>query len=147
MAEITRPFARAVQALIEAAVPGRDVYYGRPTKPDADLTYPYVIVWVIPANRVRANLTGTIAAPDSRVQLTAVGRDQDEVAWTLDACADALQGQRPALDGWRSGLIWEMPVQQAITKNEDLLTPQGTPTYRGVSMWRLSSEPVPAAGS
>jgi hypothetical protein len=40
-----------------------------------------------------------------------------------------------------------MPIEQPVTKNEDLWTADGSPTYRGVSMFRLSSEPAPAAES
>lgn len=149
MAEISRQFGRAVEAMVQAALPaGLDVFYARVTKPDSELIFPYVVVWSIPSMRRRANLTGTIASPDSRVQLTGVGRSPDEVTWILDRAGDALQGQRAALGGdWRSGLIWEMPVEQAITKNEDLWTADGSPTYRGVSMYRLSSEPRPAPAS
>lgn len=147
--EISRLFGRAVEAMVQAALPGRDVYYGRVTKDDADLTFPYVVVWVIPSMRRRVNLTGTIASPDSRVQLTGVGRSPDEVTWVLDHAGAALHGKRPDLgDHWRAGLMWEMPIEQAVTKNEDLWTPAGSPTYRGVSMFRLGSEPKPVeAGS
>lgn len=144
-ADISRPFGRAVQALLHAALPeGTDVYFGRVTKEPPDLTFPYVVVWSMPATRIRANLTGTIASPDSRLQITGVGRDVDEVATVLDRSAAALHGRRPALDGWRPGLIWQIPAEQAITKNEDLWTREGTPTYRGVALFRLSSEPAPA---
>jgi hypothetical protein len=143
--DISRLFGRAVQALVEAALPDRDVFYGKVTRPDAELTFPYIVVWVIPSMRVRANLTGSIAAPDSRVQLTGVGRDPDEVCWVLDHAAAALHGSKPDLgEGWRPGRIWEMPIEQPVSKNEDLFTPEGSPTYRGVSMFRLSSEPVPS---
>jgi hypothetical protein len=144
--EISRRFGRAVEALVLAALPGRDVFYGKVDKPDAELTFPYVVVWAIPSARVRRNLSGTIASPDSRVQLTGVGRDPDEVCSALDHAAAALHGKKPNLgEGWNAGRIWEMPVEQAVTKNEDLWTPQGSPTYRGVSMFRLSSEPAPVA--
>jgi hypothetical protein len=144
MTDITRPFGRAVQATLQSALPaGTDVFYGKVTKPDHELTFPYVVVWLIPATLRRANLTGTMASPDSRLQLTGVGRDLDEVATVLDRCAAALHGHRPILDGWRCGLIWQIPADQAITKNEDLWTPEGTPTYRGVALFRLSSEPAP----
>lgn len=142
--DVSRLFGRAVEAMIQAALPGKDVYYGLVTKEPPDLTFPYVVVWVIPSTRRRANLTGTIASPDSRVQLTGVGRDPDEVTWVLDRAAEALHGKRPGLgEDWRAGLIWEMPIQQPVTKNEDLWTADGSPTYRGVAMFRLSSEPAP----
>lgn len=149
MAEISRLFGRAVEAMVTAALPaGLDVYYGKVTKEPPDLVLPYIVVWVIPSTRRRANLTGTIASPDSRVQLTGVGTSPDEVSWILDRAGDALHGKRPDLgEDWRPGLIWEMPISQAVTKNEDLWTADGSPTYRGVSMFRLSSEPVPAVGS
>lgn len=149
MAEISRLFGRAVETMIRDALPaGLDVYYGRVTAEPPDLVLPYVVVWVIPAMRRRANLTGTIASPDSRVQITGVGTSPDEVSWILDRAGDALHGKRPDLGGdWRAGLIWEMPIEQAVTKNEDLWTADGSPTYRAVSMFRLSSEPVPAVGS
>lgn len=141
--DISRVFGRAAQAMIQAELPGKDIYYARVTKEPPQLTFPYVVVWVIPSMRRRANLTGTIASPDSRVQLTGVGRDPDEVSWVLDRAGAALHGKRPTIDGYRPGLIWEMPVEQAITKNEDLWTGDGSPTYRGVTMFRLSSEPAP----
>lgn len=146
--DISRLFGRAVQDLLEAALPaGTDVFYGKVTRSDSELTYPYVVVWVIPATLIRGNLAGNLASPDSRVQLTGVGRDEDEVASVHDRCGYALQGQRPTITGYRAGLIWQVPIQVPITRNEDLWTPEGTPTYRGVSMFRLSSEPVPAVGS
>ena len=146
MSEISRLFGRAVQNMVQQALPDLDVFYGRVTTDDADLTYPYVVVWVIPSQRLRVNLTGSIASPDSRVQLTGVGRSPDEVTWVLDHASAALHGKRPNLgDRWRPGRIWEMPIQQAVTKNEDQWTPDGSPTYRAVSMFRLSSEPAPAA--
>lgn len=147
--DISRLFGHAVRDLVTAALPaGVDVFYAQITKTDAALTFPYVVIWVIPSTRRRANLTGTIASPDSRVQLTGVGRTPDEVTWVLDKAGGALHGTRPDLgSGWRCGLIWEMPIEQAITKNEDLWTPEGSPTYRGRSMFRLSSEPAPVTGS
>lgn len=149
MAEVSRLFGRAVETMVKAALPaGLDVYYGRVTEEPPNLTLPYIVVWVIPAMRRRANLTGTIASPDSRVQLTGVGTSPDEVSWILDRAGDALHGKRPDLGAdWRCGLVWEMPIEQAVTKNEDLWTEDGSPTYRAVSMFRLSSEPVPAVGS
>lgn len=145
MTDVSRPFVRAAQAMLQTALPsGTDVYYGKVTKSDADLTYPYVILWIIPATLVRVNLTGTIASPDARLQITGVGRDEDEVASVLDRCAAALHGQRPTLDDWRPGLIWQIPVQQPIVRNEDLWW-QGQPTFRGVLLFRLSAEPASAA--
>lgn len=146
--DISRLFGRAAEAMVQATLPGKDVYYGRVTKEPPALSFPYVVVWVIPSMRRRANLTGTIASPDSRVQLTGVGRDPDEVTWVLDRAGGALHGKRPDLgEDWRPGLIWEMPIEQAITKNEDLWTVDGSPTFRGVTMFRLTSEPAPVAGS
>lgn len=145
--DISRLFGRAVETMLTAALPAHvTVYYAQVT--DDPPVMPYVVVWVIPAMRRRANLTGTIASPDPRVQLTGVGRSPDEVTWVLDHAGDALHGQRPNLgEGWRSGLIWEMPIARAVTKNEDLWW-DGQPTYRGVSMFRLSAEPAPVpAGS
>lgn len=145
--DVSRLFGRAVEAMVKAVLVGKDVHYGRVTKSDPNLTYPYLVIWVIPATRRRVNLTGSAASPDARVQLTAVGRSPDEVTWTLDRAGDALQGKKAAVDGHRSGRIWEMPVEQAVTKNEDLFTTDGSPTYRGVSMFRLALEKAPESGS
>jgi hypothetical protein len=145
--DISRVFGRAVQAMVQTALPNdADVYYGKVTKPDTALTYPYVVIWLIPATGVRGNLTGSIISPDSRLQLTGVGRDVDEVVTVLDRAGSALRGQRPTIPGYRCGLIWEMAVHQPVTKNEDLWW-QGQPTYRSWSMFRLSSEVAAVEGS
>jgi len=130
--------------MIHEALPDHvKVYYARVT--DDPPVMPYVVIWPIPGMRRRVNLTGTIASPDTRVQLTGVGRTPDEVTWVLDRAGDALHGKRPDLgEGWKPGLIWEMPVDHPVTKNEDLWTVDGSPTYRGVSRFRLTSEPAPA---
>lgn len=147
MADISRSFGQAVVARLHAQLPpGTPVYYGQVTTPDDQLVYPLAVVWVIPADRVRANLTGTIAAADARVQVTAAGLHPDEVTTLLDRVGAALHGWRPTLPGWRCGLVWNMPVQQPVTKNEDLWW-RGRPTYRGVSLYRLAAEPEPDAGS
>jgi hypothetical protein len=144
MGDISRLFGRAVQTMLQDALPiDTDVFYGKVTKADSQLTFPYVVVWLSPSTLVRANLTGTIASPDSRLQITGVGRDEDEVASVLDRAGTALHGKRPTINGYRPGLMWQVPAEIPIVKNEDLWTPQGTPTYRGVSMFRLSCEPAP----
>lgn len=142
--DVSRLVGRAVQTLVQDALPGRDVYYGEVDKPDAELTYPYLVLWPVPATRRRANLTGTIAAPDTRFQLTGVGRTVDETGWVLDQAGEALQGARLAVAGYKAGLVWQTQVDQPITENTDLYTPDGSPTYRGVAIFRVSLEPAPS---
>lgn len=140
MADISRPFGQAVRDRLTNRLPGVPIYYGQVTTPDDQLVYPFAVLWAAPGNRVRANLTGTIAPVDLRVQVTAAGLHPDEVTTVLDRVGSTLHGWRPAIEGWRCGLVWEMLTELPVTKNEDLWW-RGRPTYRGVSLYRLIVEP------
>jgi len=143
---VSRAFALEVKAILEAAL-ACDVYYPRVDRPDSELTYPYVVQWLIPSTKQVVNLTGSLVSVDLRGQLTGVGRDQDEVLSALDRAGFALVGRRiNGLPGWKSGIVREMPVHQPVSKNEEVWTPQHTPTFRSWAMFRMTAEraPLPA---
>lgn len=144
--DVSRAFARAVNTLLRDKL-ATDVYYPRVDRPDDQITYPYVVQWLIPGTKQLVNLSGSLIAVDLRLQLTGVGRDQDEVLSVLDRAGFALAGRRiHGMPGWKSGLVREMPVYQPVTKNEEVPTPAHTPTFRSWAMFRLSAEraPLPA---
>lgn len=142
--DISRAHARALKQMVEDAV-DYEVFVGRPNRLDSELTYPHLIVWPSPANRQQVNLTASSASPESLIQITAIGRDPDEAMTALDRAAAALQGRKPPLNiaGWRPGRVKEQPVNQPASKNEELSTPDGQPTYRAWSLFRIRSEPAP----
>lgn len=149
--DVSRAFGRWIETTLKSGFgTDADVFYGRVTRPDsAPLAIPYVVVWLIPATRRASRQSGQGHSPDLRAQLTGVGRDEDEVATVLDRAGWMILGQRPTIPGWNPGQVQEMPVYQPVTKNEDVWTVQGTPTYRSWAMFRCTVEPgtAPEVGS
>jgi hypothetical protein len=139
--DVTRAFGRSVETMLKTGLPHADVFYAKVTRPDNEpLWRPYVVIWLIPASWGQVDFAGCNHVPDLRFQLTGVGRDPDEVATVLDRSADALLGRRGTLPGWRPGQIKNMPTHAPVTKNEDLWTPQHTPTYRSWSMFKCTAD-------
>lgn len=146
----SRAHAHALYDLLTAALSGPptgyQLYFGGVTATDADLTFPYLIVWPPPGARTQINLAGTMSALVTTIQVTAVGRDVDEVLAALDRAATALQGVRPALPGRRCGQIHQPPdyIPPPVTQSDTTRTSDGRPVYRGVAQYRLTSTPDPA---
>jgi hypothetical protein len=119
-------------------------FFAKVNVPDSKLKYPHLIVWATPGVSTMLNFTGTLSARYTVTQITAVGRDEDEVLAALDRADGLLQGVRPNIPGRFPGLIGNIPSGQAITPNETLRTyPDGAPTYRGIALYELQSTPAP----
>lgn len=140
--DVSRAFGRWIETVLKAGFGAdADVFYGKVTRPDdAPLAIPYVVIWLIPATRHATRHNGQGHSPDCRAQITGVGRDEDEAATVLDRAGWMILGQHPTIPGWEPNQVREMPVYQPVTKNEDLWTAQGTPTYRSWAMFRCTLE-------
>jgi hypothetical protein len=141
----SRAHAAATVALIEAGVPaGYRVYLGGVADDEADITYPYLVVWPPPASRTPVNLTKSVSVLTTVLQVTAVGHDRDEVLAALDRVADALQGRRPVMDGRKAGLFEQVGDTSPVTEDNKIRSPQGTPVVSGAVLFAVQSVPAPA---
>lgn len=141
MTQISRPFQLAVKAMVTAQVPTWQYHYGGVQIPNEDLTYPYLVQWPVPARGAIANLGGNLIPKTNDVRFVACGKDTDEVLWALDQVATALIGKRPVIDGWGCNFITEVPEDQPVSENKDVLF-DGRPTFRGWAHYRMGAEPV-----
>lgn len=141
MTDASRPFHLAVKTLVTAALPTIQYHYGGVKVADSELTYPYLVHWPAPATGEVANLAGTLVPVMNHVRFVACGTSVDEVMTLLDRVGTALRGKRPVIEGWGCGFIRELPSQQPISENTDILF-DGHATYRGWSEYRMGAEPV-----
>lgn len=146
MAHISRPFQYAVKAMVEAAVPTFQYHYGGVKVPDAELAYPYIVQWPVPAVGFIANLGGNLIPRINDVRFVVCGKDSDEVLWALDELGDALRGERPVIEGWGCNFLREISEGQPVSENTEILF-DGRPTYRGWAHYRMGAEPAPVIGS
>lgn len=146
MALISRPFQLAVQALVTAQAPAWQYHYGGVQIPNEQLTFPYLVQWPVPARGEIANLAGNLIPKINDARFVAVGKDVDEVLWGLDQVAAALTGKRPVVEGWACNFIREIPIDQPVSENKDVLF-GGRPTYMGWSHYRMGAEPAPVTTS
>lgn len=143
MSDPSRSHATVIHALLNA-VGDYTVYLGGVTDTDADLTYPYLVVWPPPGARTRTDLAGSSSDLTTVTQITAVGRDAVEVLAALDRVAVALQGVRPTLDGRAAGQIHQAEdfTPPPVVQSDASRTADGRPVFRGVAMYRLHSTPA-----
>jgi hypothetical protein len=147
--DTSRAHTRAIYDLLKPLtdLPTRyQRFFAKVDVPDSELKYPHLIVWATPGVSTMLNFTGNLSSRATVTQITAVGRDEDEVLAALDRADNLLQGVRPNIPGRLPGLIDNIPAGQAITPNETLRTsPDGAPTYRGIALYALQSTPAPAS--
>ncbi len=146
MVQISRPFQYAIKAMVEAQIPGWQYHYGGVQIPNENLEYPYIVQWPVPARGVIANLGGNLIPKINDVRFVVCGKDSDEVLWALDEVSSALLGERPVIDGWKCNFIREVPEDQPVGENKDVLF-DGRPTYRGWVHYRMGAEPAPSTTS
>jgi hypothetical protein len=145
---VSRAHGRAIYDLLSPLTTdgGIQRFFGGINVPDSKLKPRYVIVWAASGHRDMQNMTGTLSSLMTTTQITAVGRNQDEVLALLDRAADLLQGVRPTIAGRLPGLITQVPTDTPARPNETLRTPaDGAPTYRGIALFTLQSTPAPAS--
>jgi hypothetical protein len=137
---ISRPFQLAVKALVVAQAPTWQYHYGGVQIPNEQLAVPHLVQWPVPARGTIANLGGNLIPKVNDVRFVAVGKDVDEVLWGLDQVAAALAGKRPVIEGWGCNFIREIPIDQPIAENKEVLF-DGRPTYTGWAHYRMGAEP------
>lgn len=138
---ISRPFQLAVQALVVAHMPTWQYHYGGVQIPNEDLEFPHLVQWPVPARGEIVNLAGNLIPKINDARFVAVGKDVDEVLWGLDMVSAALTGKRPVIEGWGCNRIREVPLEQPVTENKDVLF-EGRPTYMGWAQYRMGAEPA-----
>jgi hypothetical protein len=118
-------------------------FFGQVDVPDAKLKRRYLIVWASPGVRDLLTMAGNLSDLTTTTQITAVGRNVDEVLALLDRAADLLQGVRPVISGRVPGFIRQVPTDTPVRPNETLRTAEGAPTYRGIALFTLNSTAAP----
>jgi hypothetical protein len=146
MAQISRPFQLAIKAMVIAQVPTWQYHYGGVQIPNEELTFPHLVQWPVPARGEIANLGGNLIPKINDARFVAVGKDVDEVLWGFDQVSAALLGKRPVIEGWGCNFIREIPVDQPVAENKDVLF-EGRPTYMGWAHYRMSAEPAAVISS
>lgn len=147
MTDVSRQHAAVVVAMIEAAVAGEAqqdryrVYVGEVTDAEADVKYPYLVVWPPPAMRPTNTLAGYDSAAASTIQVTAAGSSVDEVLAALDRAAAALHRRRPQIPGRVCGLITQVPgaFPPAPQRDDKVNTPTGRPVFYSFALFSLYS--------
>jgi hypothetical protein len=142
MSDPSRLHATAVHALVQAAVPaGVRVYFGKVHTPDAEIAYPYLVVWPAPANRVDDALHGWAGQLSTVTQLTAAGTTVDEVLAVLDRAATALQGVTPTITGRDCGPLRQIPGAGPPSPDVDprVKTPAGRDIYFSYVLFEMHS--------
>lgn len=141
--DLSRMHHRAIFDLLDDV--GQDQFFGKVDVPDTELAYPYLIVWPAPGHRQILNLAGNLSDVTTLSQVTAVGRDVDEVLATLDRAAALLHGHRPTIVGRLVGLIRQQESGEYVRPDDTVHTPDGQPTYMGVAFFTLNSTAAPAS--
>jgi hypothetical protein len=146
MAFISRPFQLAVKSMVTAQILTWQYHYGGIQIPNDQIQTPHLVQWPVPARTLIADLGGKLIPKINDVRFVAVGKDVDEVLWGLDQVAAALQGKRPVIEGWACNFIREVPEDQAVSENKEILF-DGRPTYMGWAHYRMGAEPAPVTTS
>lgn len=139
----SRAHALAIADLTDAAVEYKMYRDGKVTDPDSALTYPYLIQWPGRGPRTLDRLAGAGHSMTTTTQITAVGRDIDEVLAALDRVSAALTGVTPHITGRNCSRIADIsPPDQVPEKSDVTQTPEGQPVYRAFGLYRLMSTPA-----
>lgn len=137
-----RAHAQAVYDLIVAAVPATTkVYRGEITTPDADLTYPYLVVWPPPPTREDDALEGFAGHLSTTTQVTAAGASVDEVLHALDLAAGALHKVTPTIAGRSCAPFRQVPGASPPqpTRDPEVRTADGRPIFFSFILVELHS--------
>ncbi|MFG1659080.1 hypothetical protein ACGFIY_21360 [Micromonospora chersina] len=106
MPDPSRDHAKAQFDLVRAALPENvDVYLAKVDKADADLRWPYLVLWPAPVSRVVDSADGYAGQVRTRTQITGAGTTPDEVLAVLDRASAALHCVTPAIPGRSCGWI------------------------------------------
>ena len=147
MSDVSRQHTTAVKTMIEVAVAGEaqdgryKVYNGEVTDDEADVKYPYLVVWPPPVMRPTNTLAGYDSAATSTIQVTAAGSSVDEVLAALDRAAAALHRRRPHIPGRLCAPISQVPgaTPPAPQRDDRVNTPDGRPVFFSFALFSLYS--------
>lgn len=147
MTDVSREHAAAVTAMIRVAIAGEaqggryKVYEGEVTDDEADVKYPYLIVWPPPVMRPTNTLAGYDGCATSTIQVTAAGSSPDEVLAALDRAAAALHRRRPQITGRVCAPITQVPgaVPPQPQRDDQVNTPAGRPVFFSFALFSLYS--------
>lgn len=118
----------ALATAVESLITGVTVYKGKVT---GTPSYPYVMVTSnFPSPSARA-VSRDVQARGVRVRTTVVGLSPASVRIICDKVSAALDGARPVVDGWNIGRVENLPNNQDITPDRDVVLPNnnGHPLY------------------
>lgn len=120
------------------------VYVGEVTTAEADITYPYLVVWPPPVTRPTNLLNGSDGAATTVTQITAAGTTTDEVLAALDRAGTALHRRRPNIIGRRCTPITQLPTAEPPQPGRDdrVNTPTGRPVFFAPLLFSLYSTPA-----
>ncbi len=141
--DVSRAHAAAIAAMLNP-LPYK-VYVGEVTDSDADLTYPYLVLWPPPKTLGAENLTGNLLRATTRTQMSAVGQDPNETLEALGRADSLLVGKRPAIEGRSCGQLTHAATSGPPTPNPSVRTrPASQPTHLAWVIYSLTSIPAPA---
>lgn len=106
----SRALAEAVETLLTPT--GYPVYLGEVTAADADLEFPYLVVWMPPVARSATGLDAVSTQHDVTFQVSVAGRDEDETLAAADRAAAALVDQIPTVAGRLFNQIEQLLINQ-----------------------------------
>lgn len=121
------------------------LYPGKVTVPDSELTYPYLVAFQPPGLRNIINFSGTLSELTTTMQLIGVGQDETAVLMILDRAAELLHGKRPTIAGRYPGLVRQVTPDVIPMPDSTINTPAGQETYEGVLQFQLNSTAASAA--
>lgn len=133
MSDPSRLHVEAQHDLLRAALPANiDVYIGKVGKGDADLRFPYLVLWPSPAARPVDGLDRYAGRADTRTQITGAGTTVDEVLSVLDRASKALHCVTPTIPGRECGWIrMDEDTTASITVDPSATAPDGRNIYVG----------------
>jgi hypothetical protein len=141
LVDISRHHTDAVTALLATA--GVVAYTVEVDVDTDDLTYPYTVVYPNPGTAALNNLAGDAATYSFGWQVTAVGRDRNEVQAVLDKARAVCVGARPVVAGRSFGLIRNVPLNVPIREDPQEREPlSGRPYFYGVAQFTVTSTPI-----
>lgn len=137
----SRAHAKTIRDLLVAAVPANvDVYLAKVDATDADLTFPYLVVWPPPGSRTVDSLAGYAGNLTTITQVTGVGATDDEALAICDRAAVALHCVTPVITGRTCSWVTQVDDQlPPIALDPDNKTAGGGDIYYGVLSFRLTS--------
>lgn len=145
--DVSRQHGAALAAMLSAALAGEQaqgryrVYVGEVTTPEAEITYPYLVVWPSPAYLPTNTMAGYDGAVRSTIQITAAGVSVDEVLAALDRVGVALHRRRPQITGRNCSPLTQLPgaVPPAPNRDEHVHTPDGRPVFYSFALYQMQS--------